>query len=470
MSFLSIKFFLLFLVVFYTYWNVNNKLKRLILLISSCVFYSLFSFNFLLHFLFVIAVNFLLIRFTQEKSYFLKLTVGFNLLNLFLFKYFYFFLETIGYLTGIEILTRKSDLNQYFSSITHIANFEVILPVTISYYTFQLISLSVDLQKKTIERAISFYDIASYTLFFPVMIAGPITRFKEVVPQMESPTLTKEDMFEGLWKILLGLTKKIALSDSIATVIYPIFKEPENYSGLSILLTCYFFAIHLYLDFSGLTDIARGLGRLLGFNLPENFKAPFFLNSFSDFWRRWHLSFSFWIRDYIYIPLGGSRVSETRGYLNLLITFVLGGLWHGASMNFIMWGFLTGVFLSVERFMEIKKINLIPENQFKPFLKFLFVFHVYMITWILFFTQSLLAAATVIWRMISFQSGIQMRNIEMGLYIIFFAMLFHVSEEFPEKFERFEKWKRFLLPIFSLAIVLLILNNSGNKDFFYEKF
>jgi alginate O-acetyltransferase complex protein AlgI len=469
-SFLSIKFFLLFLVVFYTYWNVNNKYKRLLLLISSCIFYSFFSVNFLLHFLFVITVNYLLIRFTQDKSYFLKLTVGFNLLNLFLFKYFYFFLETIGFLTGIKVLTERSELNQYFSSISHIANFEVILPMTISYYTFQLISLSVDIHKKTIDSPVGFYDIASYTLFFPVMIAGPITRYKDVLPAMESPSLTKEDMFEGLWKILLGITKKVALSDSIAAVIYPIFKEPENYSGFSILLTCYFFAIHLYLDFSGLTDIARGLGRLLGFNLPENFKAPFFLNSFSDFWRRWHLSFSFWIRDYIYIPLGGSRVSEMKGYLNLIITFVLGGLWHGASMNFIMWGFLTGVFLSVERFMEVKKINIIPENKFKPFLKFLFVFHVYMITWILFFTQSLLAAFTVIWRMVSFQSGIQIRNIEMGLYVVLFAMLFQVTEEFPEKFEKFAKWKRFILPIFSLVIVLLILNNSGNKDFFYEKF
>ncbi len=376
----------------------------------------------------------------------------------------------IGYLTGIQALTHKSELNQYFSSITHIANFEVILPVTISYYTFQLISLSVDLHKKTVEGPISFYDIASYTLFFPVMIAGPITRYKDIVPAMESATLSKEDMFEGIWKILLGLTKKIALSDSIAAVIYPIFKEPENYSGYSILLTCYFFAIHLYLDILGLTDIARGLGRLLGFNLPENFKAPFFLTSFSDFWRRWHLSFSFWIRDYIYIPLGGSRVSETKGYLNLLITFVLGGLWHGASMNFIMWGFLTGVFLSVERFMEVKKINLIPESRVKPYLKFLFVFHVYMITWILFFTQSLLAAFTVIWRMLSFQAGIELKNIEMGIYILIFGMLFQIVEEFPEKFQWFEKWKRFVLPIFSLAIVLLILNNSGNKDFFYEKF
>ena len=213
--------------------------------------------------------------------------------------------------------------------------FEVILPATISYYTFQLISLSVDIHKKTIETPVSLYDVASYTLFFPVMIAGPITRYKELRANIDSPVLTKEDMFEGVWKILTGITKKVVLSDAIASIIYPIFREPELYSSLSILLTSYFFAIHLYLDFSGLTDTARGLGRLLGFNLPENFKAPFFLNSFSDFWRRWHLSFSFWIRDYIYIPLGGSRVSEMKGYFNLLVTFILGGLWHGASLNFM---------------------------------------------------------------------------------------------------------------------------------------
>ena len=146
----------------------------------------------------MISINYLLIRFTQDKSYFLKLTIGFNLLNLFLFKYFYFFLETIGYVTGIEILTKKSELNQYFASITSIAGFEVILPATISYYTFQLISLSVDIHKKTIETPVSLYDVASYTLFFPVMIAGPITRYKELRANIDSPVLTKEDMFEGV--------------------------------------------------------------------------------------------------------------------------------------------------------------------------------------------------------------------------------------------------------------------------------
>jgi alginate O-acetyltransferase complex protein AlgI len=181
MSFLSIKFFLLFTVVFYTYWNVNNKYKRLILLFSSCIFYSLFSFNFLIHFLFIIGMNYLFIRFAKEKSYFLKLSIGFNLLNLFLFKYFYFFLELVGTITGIELLTRRTELNQYFSSITSISGFEVVLPATISYYSFQLISLSVDLNKKVIDEPISLYDVASYTLFFPVMLAGPITRFKVFV-------------------------------------------------------------------------------------------------------------------------------------------------------------------------------------------------------------------------------------------------------------------------------------------------
>ncbi|HNB99763.1 MAG TPA: MBOAT family O-acyltransferase, partial [Leptospiraceae bacterium] len=257
---------------------------------------------------------------------------------------------------------------------------------------------------------------------------------------------------------------------SITTIIYPVFKEPENYSGLSILLTSYFFAIHLYLDFSGLTDIARGLGRLLGYNLPENFKAPFLLNSFSDFWRRWHLSFSFWIRDYIYIPLGGSRVSEWRGYFNLLITFILGGLWHGASMNFMMWGFLTGLFLSLERFFELKQIKILPENKFKPFIKYLFVLHVYMISWILFFTTSLKAGFTVIWRVLTMKDGFPIGNLELGIYVTIFGMLFQLSEEYPEKFQWIQKIKPALLPIFSFIIVLLILNNSGNKDFFYEKF
>ncbi|MBE7411664.1 MAG: MBOAT family protein [Leptospiraceae bacterium] len=473
MNFISIKFLALFIVLYVFYWNVSLKKKRILLIIASCIFYSFFSFNFLIHLIFIILINFLMIKYFLQKEVFVKLIVGVNLFNLILFKYFYFVLELIGQIFGIGVLSEKTELNRYFSSLLNLKVFELVLPATISYYTFQFISLGVDLKKKVISEKVEFFDIASYILFLPVMIAGPILRYKDIRSQFENPTMNEKDMADGLWLILVGIVKKILLSDLIALSIYPVFSKPADYSGLSLLYTSYFFAFHLYLDFSGLTDMARGIGKLLGFSLPENFKAPFFLSNFGDFWRRWHLTFSFWIRDYIYIPLGGSRKGELRTSFNLLITFILGGLWHGASLNFALWGFLTGIFLSIERFFgNLQFMEKIPKIPYLSFgLKYFFVLHIYLISWVLFFTPDVKTALLVMKNIAIMKKGLELTALETGFYVGVFTFLFHSVQEWPDAFRKFEKYKYRILPFgYILVLLVMISNQSGNLDFFYAKF
>jgi len=484
LNFISLKFLLLLTLTYSIYWNLKKETaRRTLLIVSSCVFYSFFSFPFLLHLLLVISLNyFLLKKFGEatnrvvEKSFFggsvyLKFVVAFNVFNLALFKYFYFLLDTIGSALGIALLQDRAQVNQFFSSLTGITSFDIVLPMTISYYTFQLISLSIDYHKKEIKEPPTYFDFLSYILLFPIMIAGPILRYNQIIFQFKEADLTPQKLRFSIWLIILGISKTL-ISKTLSTTIFPVFARPDEYSGISLLLTSYLFAINLYMDFSGLTDMARGVGGLFGLNLPENFKAPFFLQGFGEFWRRWHLTFSFWIRDYIYIPLGGSRCSNFRNTINLLITFTLGGVWHGASMNFVLWGTLTGLFIAIERFLDVNGVNILPKVKIlSPILRYVFVLHIYMISWVLFFTKDIHSFLSVGKNIVTFSGGMQLQNTEIVFYAIAITYLFHRFQETPEMLTRFHKMEEYLLPLVSLVLlILLVLNESGNMDNAYGRF
>ncbi|HNF15516.1 MAG TPA: MBOAT family O-acyltransferase [Leptospiraceae bacterium] len=473
MSFLNLEFLAGFTVFFYLYWFSawNEFSKRLLIICASALFYFYFSGAFLFHFLFITSLNFLIARYFLSKPYGLKLGVGLNLANLFLFKYFYLFLALIGGIFGISELTLKPSANLLIARLLGLSDFDIILPATISYYTFQFISMQVDLSRKNAGTDLKFFDVLSYVFLFPVMIAGPILRFENALNGFHSASIDRKKMIDGLFLICKGVLKKSFLSDGLASIIYPVFSDPVQYSGSAILFTTYFFGLHLFLDFSGLTDMARGLGKLLGLELPENFKAPFFMNSFGDFWRRWHLTFSFWIRDYIYIPLGGSKAGRFRTYFNLVITFALGGLWHGANFNYAFWGIINGLFLVGERVFEENGWKLIPSVFPGPILKYLIVIHISMISWILFFTPNIQSAWSAVYRVLSFQPGRDLMYAETGIYAGLFTLLFHFEQEFPERFEFLQKWKPAVLPFLALFILLGLVYMSGrNMDFFYGKF
>ena len=227
---------------------------------------------------------------------------------------------------------------------------DIVLPVGVSFYTFQTMSYTLDLYRERIEVERSLLRFATFVAFFPQLVAGPIVRASHLLPQLRrGPRWSAEDLTIGVGLILLGFAKKVAVADSLAPVVDRVFAEPGVLGGPMLLVGVVFYAFQIYCDFSGYSDIAIGLGRIMGFHLPWNFDRPYFARSFSEFWTRWHITLSKWLRDYLYIPLGGSRSGRARTLRNLMITMLLGGLWHGAAWTFVFWGALHGGYLVLQR-------------------------------------------------------------------------------------------------------------------------
>ncbi|MHC5053844.1 MAG: MBOAT family O-acyltransferase [Planctomycetota bacterium] len=235
----------------------------------------------------------------------------------------------------------------------HAPTLDIILPVGISFYTFQAIGYTVDVYRREIEPARSALDFALFVSFFPQLVAGPIERARDLLPQIERPRrVTREDVRLGLWWLALGYFKKVVLADSLAPFVEYAFANPDVVGGVTSLAGLVGFAVQIYGDFAGYSLIARGLARLMGIRLVENFRMPYLATDPRDFWRRWHVSLSTWMRDYVYIPLGGSRSGRARTCVSLMTTMVLGGLWHGAGWNFVIWGAYHGALVALCRVAE----------------------------------------------------------------------------------------------------------------------
>ncbi|MFT6383721.1 MAG: D-alanyl-lipoteichoic acid acyltransferase DltB (MBOAT superfamily), partial [Bacteroidia bacterium] len=287
-----------------------------------------------------------------EKKLYLMLSIASNIGLLAFFKYSYFFVDTINNLFGTEL--QAVNLLAAFANGTFGASFDIhdiILPVGISFYTFQTLSYSIDVYRGKIKPCGNIFDFAFFVSFFPQLVAGPIVRASEFLPQIKRPYYLSSSGFgSAVFLIMGGLIKKVVISDYISiNFVDRVFETPEMYSGFMNLMAVYGYSIQIYCDFSGYSDIAIGLAALLGFRLPINFNSPYKAQNITDFWRRWHISLSTWLRDYLYISLGGNRKSKIRTYFNLFITMLIGGLWHGAALKFIIWGALHGVALMVHK-------------------------------------------------------------------------------------------------------------------------
>jgi alginate O-acetyltransferase complex protein AlgI len=269
----------------------------------------------------------------------------------------------------------------------------IALPVGISFFTFQAISYVVDVKRRTVEPA-SLLDFAVYLSFFPHLVAGPIVRAREFLPQLRAPRdPNRVAASSGLWLIALGLVKKVVIADYLARVLAdPVFAVPRAYGAPDVLLAAYGYAAQIYCDFSGYTDMAIGLALLLGFVFPQNFRSPYRATGFRDFWRRWHMTLSRFLRDDLYIPLGGSRGGRLFTYRNLMITMVLGGLWHGAAWTFVLWGAFQGLGLVAEH-------ALAGRFRFPGWLRWLVTFHLIVFGWVLFRAQSLADVGTFLSRL-----------------------------------------------------------------------
>lgn len=333
----------------YLLFQRNLRLQNTLLLIASLIFYGYADWSILPIFIFSIVINYffgLLIYQTQEKRQRLVLLISItlNLVILGFFKYFSFLVENLLKIVDWVGIIPSSD--DWFT-------LNILLPVGISFFTFQQISYSVDIFRKQISPVRNFWDFALFVSFFPQLVAGPIERACDLIPQIISPRAIKpSQLYAGIHLIIWGFFKKVVIADNLSIIADQIFNNYPQYQGLDLIVGILAFTLQIYGDFSGYSDIARGLGQLMGFNLTLNFRLPYFATSPSDFWNRWHISLSSWLRDYLYIPLGGNRHGALKTYRNLFLTMLLGGLWHGAAWNFVLWGAFQGLVLVAYRMVE----------------------------------------------------------------------------------------------------------------------
>lgn len=347
MIFNSVDFVIFFLVVYGLYLSLKHKGQNVLLLASSYFFYGWWDARFLSLIVISTLVDYVVgLKLTatdspKARKGLVTISLVVNLGMLGFFKYFNFFAESL-----------QTALLQYDIHVDP-RFLDIVLPVGISFYTFQTLSYTIDIYRKKIGPCRSLLDFGVFVSFFPQLVAGPIERASHLIPQVEKERrVTYQDVREGAWLLLLGFFKKVVVADNMAMISGQVFDNPEGAHGLMVIIGIYAFAWQIYGDFSGYSDIARGLSKLMGFDLMHNFRMPYFATNPSDFWRRWHISLSTWLRDYLYIPLGGSRGSNFKTYRNLLLTMILGGLWHGAAWNFVLWGIFHGGILCLHRLFE----------------------------------------------------------------------------------------------------------------------
>ncbi|MDD3013991.1 MAG: MBOAT family protein [Candidatus Gastranaerophilales bacterium] len=390
MNFNSLSFLLFFPIVFVLHFAIPQKYRWIVLLVASYYFYM--SWNPMLVFLilFTTIVSYtaglLIEKYTDNKK--IKLvclivTLTICLGILFAFKYLNFLVS--------------SSINLFRFCGLNIDDFylNLLLPIGISFYTFQTLSYVIDIYRGSIKAERHFGYYALFVSFFPQLVAGPIERPENLIPQLKvEKNINSEDMIVGVRSILVGFFKKVVIADSIATYVNVVYNNPTYANGLMVFFATLLFAIQIYCDFSGYTDIAIGVARTMGIKLMQNFNRPYIATSIKDFWSRWHISLSSWFKDYLYIPLGGNRCSKHRYFFNILIVFLVSGLWHGANWTFIIWGALHGVYQIIETILKKPmkhlgdKIHITSKNQGILLLKRIGTFLLVSFAWIFFRANS----------------------------------------------------------------------------------
>jgi alginate O-acetyltransferase complex protein AlgI len=351
MRFTSLSFFVFFAAVYIIFWLLKGRQKIIFLLPASFAFYAAWSPVFALHFFIFVIINYILVRMLliKKRSSVLWFGVVINSVNLFFFKYFYMFLIFLYDVSGLSIF-KAAEFNSFLEQSTGIPS--IILPLAISFYTFQMLAFLIDTWRDQVTEDPGFIDYSVFILFFPQLVAGPIMRHSDFFGQLTDIKPKPELIRYGIFLMILGLIKKVLIADNLAAPVNTIFLNPEKYDSVTVALGAAGYAARVYGDFAGYTDLARGASFLLGIHLPPNFSGPFLSKSLQEMWRRWHITLSTWLRDYLYIPMGGSRSGPARRNINLIITFTLGGLWHGANYTYIVWGFFHGVMLVIEGYVK----------------------------------------------------------------------------------------------------------------------
>ncbi len=489
MLFNSVDFAIFFFIVFTIYWLVSKKLKlrNLLILASSYFFYGWWDWRFLFLIVFSSFVDYsvgrLMNRVESKKSKKLLLffSICINLGLLFYFKYTNFFIES--FVSAFTLFGRSIE----------VSTLNIILPVGISFYTFQTLSYTIDIYRNKIEPTNDALSFFAFVSFFPQLVAGPIERASHLLPQFHKVhKFNYEAAKSGLLLIAFGLFKKLVIADRAAMIVNRVYDNPHNFEGVEIILATLLFAFQIYCDFSGYTDIAIGSARMMGFDLMKNFRSPYFSKSITEFWHRWHISLSTWFRDYVYIPLGGSRKGKYRTYLNLFIVFLVSGLWHGAAINFVIWGALHGTIIVFEKMTKIKRqtfykrVGLDVKN-FSNGLLFSFVtFLIVCFAWIFFRANTFQDAQTLIGQMSinnlnvlftdqMFTLGLNRGNLIILLFSIIFLLLVDLLANKVNLYLFLYRQTAAFRWVTYIAIVLFIVifgyyGNDDKSQFIYFQF
>ncbi len=409
MTFYSLAF-LLFFVLFSFLMNIapNTKIQHLVFLSANIVFYGFWDYRFLvLLFGVIILCYFSAIGFTKtQRNICINLSVIICLFVLGLFKYYNFFSESFSKIFGVK----------------HYITLNLILPIGISFYLFQAMSYLFDVKYKKIQAEYDFVKLASYISFFPQITSGPIVKSKDFLPQLDAlHRIKKKNVYEGIQLFLIGLTKKIVFADRIGVAVDAVYSAPAAYNGISVLFAIVGYSFQIYCDFSGYSNMAIGIARIWDFDLGENFNAPYIARNPSDFWRRWHISLSTWFRDYVYIPLGGNKKGQIRTYINLFVTMVLSGIWHGANLTFIIWGIVHGMASVLHRLYKDISGKGTKCRIFDGLCKvvtFVFV----SLAWVIFRAENVGKAISILSSLTN-TSGLMYVSIYVAFYLAFFAII-----------------------------------------------
>ncbi|WP_299100186.1 MBOAT family O-acyltransferase [uncultured Winogradskyella sp.] len=469
MLFNSLEYLIFLPIVFIIYWLLKNSYKKqnILLLISSYVFYGWWDYRFLSLIIFSSFLDYFVGQKIEEaignknKKRWLLVSLCSNLGLLAVFKYYNFFADSFS--------STMSSIGWEVNDLT----LNIILPVGISFYTFQTLSYSIDIYRNEIKASRDIVGFFTFVSLFPQLVAGPIERASNLMPQIEGKRKLNATLIKtGVFQIFIGLFRKVAIADNLGVYVDSVYGNYEIHNSSTLLVATVFYAFQIYFDFSGYSDIAIGSAKLFGFNFNRNFNFPYFSRTLTEFWRRWHMSLSFWLRDYLYISLGGNRKGIVITYRNLLLTMLIGGLWHGSSWNFVIWGGIHGLFLSLEKYtfsaLKIKTFNAFG---------YIYTFIVVLVAWIFFRAPDFHSASTIIVEIFSFNYGsLFVGNINTfinGLLLLVLGFCIDLKifrsktplEDYGIKFNTVK-----LSIIVSVIIIMLCLFYSTAENFIYFQF
>lgn len=469
-SFVFIKFFIIFFVLYFLL-RKNYKIQNILILVSSYIFYGYWDWRFLfLIFISTIVDYFVGLKLAGEsvkkrRKLLLLISVATNLIILGFFKYFNFFSES--FVNLFQLIGFNVD------SVT----LNIILPIGISFYTFQTMSYTIDIFREKLKPTRNFIDFAVFVAFFPQLVAGPIERAINLLPQVQRKRIfSTEQINAGIFLILWGYFKKVVIADNAAIIVESVFNNYTEYQGLDLLVGVLAFTIQIYGDFSGYSDIARGLSKLLGFELMVNFKLPYFALNPSDFWNRWHISLSSWLRDYLYFSFGGNRKGKFKTYRNLFLTMLLGGLWHGAAWNFVIWGLFHGLILIIYRIIGgsgVKNETTGSGNSYlKSSFQMLLMFILTIFGWLLFRAESYDQIAYFI---CNFDFGFSSETTSMLTNLLFFVLPLILIQVWQHRNGDLlivtKKPLYVIIPIYSFLLIwIFIFGVRESSEFIYFQF